>query len=128
MYEPFLNMKRCSEPGDLTQPMHDDSVGPVLPIHTLHWVLYETDASQDLGLHNLTMASGEAVHSESMGGGGEGGSPFKLSRTTIDLTYSQQNDSTRAIDASNWAKKDVEIRFKKKKTSRLLKTVQEDCE
>ena len=66
-------MKRCSEPGDLTQPMHDDSVGPVLPIHTLHWVLYETDASQDLGLHNLTMASGEAVHSEARGKGGGGG-------------------------------------------------------
>ena len=94
--------------------MHDDSVGLFLPIHTLHWVLYETYASQDLGvaLHNLTMASGEAVHSESTGGRGGrggrgGGSPFKLSRTTIDLTYSQQNDSKRAIDVSNWARKDV---------------------
>ena len=60
--------------------MHDDSVGPVLPIHTLHGVLYETDASQDLGvaLHNLTMASGEAVHSEARGkGGGGGGLPLK---------------------------------------------------
>ena len=68
-------LKRCSEPSDLIQPMHDDSVGPVLPIHTLHWVLYETDASQDLGvaLHNLTMVSGEAVHSEARGKGGGGG-------------------------------------------------------
>ena len=41
------------------------------------WVLYETDASQDLGvaLDNLTMVPGEAVPTEARGheGGGGGG-------------------------------------------------------
>ena len=44
-------------------------------LFTLHWVLYETDASQDLGVapHNLTMVPGEAVLTEARGGGGGGG-------------------------------------------------------
>ena len=39
-------------------------------LFTLHWVLYETDASQDLGVapHNLTMVPGGAIFTEARGG------------------------------------------------------------
>ena len=45
--------------------MHDDSVGPVLPILPC----IETDASQDLRVapHNITMVPGEAVLTEVQG-------------------------------------------------------------
>ena len=63
-------------------------------LFTLHWVLYETDASQDLGVapHNLTMVPGEkrSLLKHGGGGGGGGGSgPFKPRRTTSPHTSLQ---------------------------------------
>ena len=49
-------------------------------LFTLHWVLYETDASQDLGVapHNLTMVPGEKRSLLKHGGGGGGGGRVPL--------------------------------------------------
>ena len=66
------------EPDDLTQCMHDDSGVPSY-LFTLHCVLYETSASQDLRVaaYNLTMVPGDAVPTEE-----HGTAPFKSRRTT----------------------------------------------
>ena len=73
-----------NEPDDLTQPMMTLWVQSYL--FTLHWVLYETVASQDLGVapHNLTMVPGEAIPTEA-----HGAAPFKPRRTTRPHTRPQ---------------------------------------